>query len=149
MKMRVRNFSWAMWWTLLVAFAAPVWAHHSAVAYDETKTYSTHAVLKEFRWGAPHSVAVFTSQDKDGKWLDFTIETAAPIVFFKQGFNPRDLKKGDSMDVTWHPAKLGSGGLLVSLKLADGRIFKETGIFGAAPAAGGSNPPGPPGAKQP
>ncbi len=144
MKMRVRIFSWPMWWTLVAAFAAPVWAHHSAVAYDETKTYSTHAVLKEFRWGAPHSVAVFTSQDKDGKWLDFTVETAAPIVFFKQGFNPRDLKKGDSMDVTWHPAKLGSGGLLVSLKLADGRTFKNAGLS-SGPPAGNAPPP----AKQP
>jgi hypothetical protein len=146
--MRARIFSWPIWWTLAAAFAAPVWAHHSAVAYDETKTILTHAVLKEFRWGAPHSVAVFSSQDQDGKWQDFTIETAAPVVFFKQGFNPRDLKKGDSMDVTWHPAKLGSGGLLVSLKLADGRTFKETGLFGAPPA-GNTNPPGPQGAKQP
>lgn len=118
---------------LMMAMVAPVWAHHSAVGYDRSKTIGAHATLKEFRWGAPHSTAVFEIQTAGGKVQEITVASAAPSMFFKQGFKPRDFKAGDNMDITWHPARSGiPGGQLASVKLADGRTFKDTEFLGTA-----------------
>ena len=61
---RPERFVWSM---LAMAITAPVWAHHSAAGYDLSKTLSAQATLKEFRWSAPHSAAVFTIKGPDGK----------------------------------------------------------------------------------
>jgi hypothetical protein len=109
------------------AMISPVLAHHSFVGYDMGKTLTAKAVLKEFRWGAPHSTAVFTIKDADGKDVDMTIASATPTMFVKQGFTPRDFKVGEAMDVAWHPARNGNlGGALAGITLADGRKFKDT-----------------------
>ena len=50
-----------------LAIAAPASAHHSGVGYDMSKTLAAEATIKEFRWGAPHSAAVFVIKDKDGR----------------------------------------------------------------------------------
>ena len=113
----------------VVAFAmiAPALAHHSFAGYDMAKTLTATAELKEFRWGAPHTTAVFTIKGPDGKDVDMTIASATPAMFVRQGFAPRDFKVGERMEVAWHPARNGNlGGALASIKLADGRTFKDT-----------------------
>ena len=109
------------------AMMSPVFAHHSFVGYDMSKTLTTRGVLKEFRWGAPHSSAVFTIKDGNGKDVDMVIASATPTMFVKQGFTPRDFKVGEEMEIAWHPARNGNlGGALAGITLADGRKFKDT-----------------------
>jgi hypothetical protein len=127
-----------VWSVVAVAITAPVWAHHSFAGYDMTKTLTAEATLKEFRWGAPHSEAVFVIKGPDGKLEKVTVASATPTTYFKQGFNPKDFQVGDKMEITWHPSKSGhTGGILASLKLPDGRAFKDVEIaVGGAFAAG-------------
>jgi hypothetical protein len=111
---------------LAMAITAPAWAHHSAAGYDMTKTLTAEATLKEFRWGAPHSAAVFMIKGADGKTEVMTVAAAGPAMFFKQGFKPRDFQVGEKMEISWHPATSGQvGGTLASMKLPDGRLFKD------------------------
>jgi Family of unknown function (DUF6152) len=132
------NFGWSV--ILAAGWAAPVSAHHSFAGYDMSKTLSEPATLKEFRWGAPHSMVVVMMKGPDGKPQKVTIASASPAAFAKQGFKPRDFKVGDKMEVTWHPSKSGAtGGVLSSIKLADGRKFSDV-EFGPAGTAI-SNPP--------
>ena len=92
-----------------------------------TKTLSAPATIKEFRWGAPHSSAVFTIKGKDGKPENVTIASAAPTMFVKQGFKPKDFRVGDQVEIVWHPTRSGkSGGIISTIKLPDGRTFKDT-----------------------
>jgi hypothetical protein len=115
---------------------APVWAHHSFAGYDTTKTLTAEATLKEFRWGAPHSAAVFVIKGPDGKPEDITVAAAAPAMFSKQGFKPRDFEVGDKMEITWHPSKSGHlGGILASMKLPNGRTFKDAEFVPGTPFA--------------
>lgn len=117
------RFGWAM---LAMAITTPVWAHHSAAGYDLTKTLSAQATLKEFRWGAPHSAAVFMIKGQDGKPEDMTVACGSPAMFVKQGFMPKDFQIGDKMEITWHPAISGHlGGMLASAKFPNGRVFKD------------------------
>ena len=115
-----------VWSMVALVITAPVWAHHSGAGYDTTKTLTAQATLKEFRWGAPHSAAVFVIKGPDGKPEDITVASAAPAMFSKQGFKPRDFQVGDKMEISWHPSKSGNiGGMLASMKLPDGRVFKD------------------------
>jgi hypothetical protein len=119
---------------VVLAITAPVWAHHSAVGYDFSKTLTAEATIKEFRWVSPHSAVVVVINGPDGEAEDMTVTSATPAVFFKQGFTPRDFKVGDKVEISWHPAKSGHlGGALASMKLPDGREFKDV-EFGTAGA---------------
>jgi len=70
----------------------------------------------------------------DGKPEEMTVTSATPAVFAKQGFTPRDFKIGDKVEISWHPAKSGHlGGALASMKLPNGREFKDV-EFGTAGA---------------
>lgn len=110
---------------LLVAGGAA--AHHSAAGYDFNKTESAQATIKEFRWGAPHSSIVITIKGANGRPEDVALASAAPTSFVRQGFKPKDFRIGDKVEIAWHPTKNGNpGGILETMKLGDGRVFKET-----------------------
>lgn len=127
MKQRAHKCGWVVWLSLLVPIAMPAWAHHSFVGYDRTRTIAAdQATLKEFLWSAPHSALVFIIQNSDGTQTQIRLTSASPPQFSKVGFKPTDFKAGDKMDITWYPAKSGKpGGMLASLKLEDGRTFKD------------------------
>lgn len=111
---------------IVVFMMSPVWAHHSFAAYDMTRTLSAQATVKEFHWGAPHSTASFTLKDEQGKTKIVTMQGAMPSMMVKQGINPKDLRAGDKVEITWHPHKNGTpGGALKSMKFPDGRVFED------------------------
>jgi hypothetical protein len=65
-------------------------------------------------------------------------------MFVKQGFKPKDFRVGDKVEISWHPSRSGAtGGILSTLKLPDGRIFKDTefAAINAAEAAKTAAPP--------
>lgn len=132
--------------TLACAVAVPASAHHSFAAYDLAVTKAVSGTLREFDWNAPHSAVTVAYQGADGKPSEITVITTAPNMIVRQGFNAKDFKAGQKVDLTWHPNRNGlEGGELVELKLEDGRSLKGA-TFGPPPGADG--PPGapPPGA---
>lgn len=101
-------------------------AHHSFAAYNMSRTLTADGTLKEFRWGAPHSSMVLIYLDK-GKPKEMSIVSGSPLMFSKQGFVPRDFKRGEKVRVTYHPNTSGQpGGAMSSLKLGNGRTFSDS-----------------------
>ena len=142
--MDLRSLVGSMLVAIAMAISLPVSAHHSFAGYDMTKTLTAQATIKEFRWGAPHSAAIFIIKGPDGKSQEITVATAAPTMFVKQGFKPKDFRVGDKVDITWHPTRRGAaGGILASMKLPDGRLFKDV-EFGQISAGEGAKPAAPP-----
>jgi hypothetical protein len=78
MQKRAMALRAVLWPMLLMAIAAPASAHHSFAGYDMSKTSNAQATIKEFRWGAPHSAAVFVIKGSDGKQQEVTVASAAP-----------------------------------------------------------------------
>lgn len=118
----------------LAVVAAPVLAHHSFGAYNMNATESASGTLKEFRWGAPHSSLVIISKDKKGKTTEMSIVSGSPLMFSRQGFSPRDFKRGDKVSVTFHPNINNSpGGALASLTIPGGRSFSDSEAQRASP----------------
>lgn len=131
---------------LTLALAAPAAAHHSFAAYDMKKTLSAAGTLKEFRWGAPHSSMVLMYTVK-GKPQQMSLVSGSPLMFSKQGFAPRDFKRGDKVTVSYHPNVNGQvGGAMSTLTLSSGKTFADVEAQSAAPpgAAGAPAPGGPP-----
>jgi len=118
-------------------FLAPLAvAHHSAAAYDHTVTKMATGTLKEFDWNSPHAGALIEYKNDKGETVEVYASTLAPLQLIHQGFAPKDFKPGQKVEVVWHPARSGgTGGLLVSLKLEDGRVVQGGLPPGQPPAA--------------
>jgi hypothetical protein len=125
---------------LTLAVAAPAAAHHSFAAYDMKKTMTTSGTLKEFRWGAPHSSMVLMYTVK-GKAQQMSIVSGSPLMFSKQGFAPRDFKRGDKVTVSYHPNVNGQvGGAMATLTLPNGKTFADVEAQTAAPTTPSAPP---------
>jgi len=111
--------------------AVPALAHHSAAGVDQTRTLSADATLKEFSWSAPHAQIIVTYRDENGKDVDVSVTSFAPGILIRQGFSPKDFRRGDKIKLFWHPNRNGSaGGILAKIVAADGRV-----LSGEAPGA--------------
>lgn len=111
---------------LVIGLGSAAAAHHSFAAYDMKRTFTASGTLKEFRWGAPHSSMVLLYAEK-GKQKSMSIVSGSPLMFSRQGFKPRDFKRGDKVTVTYHPNISGQpGGAMASLKLPNGRTFADS-----------------------
>jgi hypothetical protein len=104
--------------------AAPAWAHHSDAGYDGTKTVSLKGTLKLFAWSAPHSQVIVAFTDEKGADQEIGISTVAPSALLRQGLSPKDFRRGDRIEVFYHPARDGSlSGIMVKLVGADGKTL--------------------------
>lgn len=133
--MNTKNVSTLIIAALAFAVGSSAWAHHSYAPYDMTKKLTSNATIKEFYWGAPHSSASFyLPEDKDGKKQALTLQGASPSTLTKAGFNPKDMRRGVAVIVTWHPLRNGKpGGTLASIKFPDGRTFTDNEFGDTSP----------------
>jgi hypothetical protein len=119
---------------VLLSSAVPAVAHHSAAGIDTTKTLSADATLKQFTWSAPHAQIIVEYQDESGKDVELSVTTFAPSALIRQGFSPKDFRRGDKIKLFWHPNRSGSpGGILARIVATDGRVMNGD-IQGPGPA---------------
>jgi len=117
-------------------------AHHSFAAYDLSKVVTVTGTIKEFRWGAPHAQLVLAYTDAKGHPSELMVQSGSPAAFARQGFNPNSFKVGQKVELAYHPIRSGSlGGAISTLKLPDGRVFKDMEV--TDPATGANVPSDP------
>lgn len=111
--------------------AVPALAHHSSAGVDETQTLSADATLKKFAWSAPHAQIIVAYLDESGKEVELSVTTFAPGLLIRQGFSPKDFRRGDKIKLFWHPNRNGSpGGILSKIVTADGREMSGEALAG-------------------
>ena len=120
---------------LLVAAAAPVWAHHAfAAEYDDKKPVHLHGVVTDMEWINPHSWIHIDVTGPDGKVTNWMVECGSPNIMIRRGFTKKSLEVGTELEVMGYQAKYGenkANGSSVTFK--DGhKLF-----------VGGSNPDDP------
>jgi len=114
----------------LVLFAAfPAAAHHSDAMFDSTKEVVINGTVKEFQYTNPHSwIQILVPGSSGAQPVEWSIETAAPIVLLRAGIKPASLQPGDKISVRMHPLKSGAaGGSLVEVKKEDGSTLSLRG----------------------
>jgi hypothetical protein len=93
---------------LLVA-TVPVFAHHGAVAYNETKAVTISGTVTSFQFINPHCIVGVDVKDSSGNVQKWTVETPPPSMMKHNAGWYRDMMKaGDQIRVDLHVAKNGS-----------------------------------------
>jgi len=113
----------------LVLFAAlPAAAHHSDAMFDSSKEVTVNGTVKEFQYTNPHSWIQLLVPAATGAAVEWSIETAAPIVLLRAGIKPTSLQPGDKISLRFHPMKSGApGGSLIDIKKNDGTTLSLRG----------------------
>ena len=107
--------------------AVPVFAHHSAFAFDTERTLVVAGTVTEWFWANPHCLLKFDVETDSGDVVHWVTETQAPANLIDAGWRKNDLGPGDEVTVTVQPARNGNPvGRIVRIDFADGRSLDTT-----------------------
>ena len=113
---------------LIIYFYQPQMAHHSAVAFDKTKTVTISGTITRSVWRNPHMAINMDVTNDDGSSDLWKIEGPGTTILSGQGFNKKMLtdatKSKENITVTVHPLRTGApGGLLQKITLANSETY--------------------------
>ena len=122
--MRIHQFALSSIVVAGLLAGLPASAHHSDAGFDGSKTVSIKGTLKMFAWSAPHAQLILVHKNSKGEDEEVGISTVTPAVLLRQGLTPKDFRRGDQIEVFYHPTRDGSlGGYMVKLIGADGKTL--------------------------
>jgi Family of unknown function (DUF6152) len=93
----------------LIAMGGMALAHHSFAMFDQEHPIDLVGVVKEWKYTAPHAFIILEVKEEDGTSQVWSLEGGAPSGLIRDGWTSKTLKPGDEIQVTFHPAKNGSG----------------------------------------
>ena len=106
----------------LLLVAAPVFAHHSAVMFDDQKEITVTGVVKEFQYTNPHSWLLVDVKNKDGTVTTWGFEAEGPSTLTRAGIRKSDLMPGTELTISGHPMRDGRpAASWITAKRADGK----------------------------
>lgn len=91
----------------LLALAAPGFAHHSGVMFDDQKEVTVTGVVKEFQYTNPHSWLLVDVTNADGSVTTWGFEAEGPSTLTRAGIRKSDFSPGTKLTITGHPMKDG------------------------------------------
>ena len=118
---------------LLMAIAAPVFAHHSEAAeYDSTKPMKVTGPIKKVEWQNPHVWFYVDVKDENGNITTWGFSGAPPGALMRRGITKEVLKLGAPVNVEGSCARDGSNNASGRrVTFADGtNVFTATGEGG-------------------
>jgi hypothetical protein len=92
---------------LTTLLAAPVFAHHSAVMFDDQKEVTVTGVVKEFQYTNPHSWLLVDVKDDKGNVTTWGFEAEGPSTLTRAGIRRSDFAPGTEITITGNPMKDG------------------------------------------
>ncbi len=101
----------AIWvpWALLIAVAAPIFAHHSVSAEFDVRRQITFAgVITKVEWSNPHVYFYVDVKDGSERVTNWAFESAGPNTLARLGWMRDTLKVGDRVTVVGFPARDGA-----------------------------------------
>jgi hypothetical protein len=91
----------------VVLIAAPSFAHHSTVMFDDQKEITVTGVVKEFQFTNPHSWLLVDVKNEDGTVTTWGFEAEGPSTLARAGIRPSDLTPGTELTITGNPMRDG------------------------------------------
>ena len=115
--------------SISLALASNVFAHHSRVAFDESKLVTISGEVSRVAWRNPHVAINVEVPDGSGGTELWKIEGLPPSQLDQDGLSRRSISVGDQITIDARPLKSGKpGGLLMGMTLANGQkfVFEDT-----------------------
>ncbi len=108
---------------IVVAFAAPAFAHHGRGAtFDMKKRVELKGTVTEVAWRNPHVLIYMDVKDQTGKVTNWGFENSNVSSLAREGYNRNTLKVGQEITAIVNPAANGSPtGIVVKVVLGDGK----------------------------
>ena len=69
----------------------PLQAHHSAIAFDKSKTVTVTGIIARSVWRNPHMAINMNAEDADGNEILWKIEGPGTTILSGQGFNIKNV----------------------------------------------------------
>jgi hypothetical protein len=113
---------------LWLSVAGIALAHHSPAVFDRTKEVKLAGVVKEFKWGNPHSWIELDVRSETGNVDGWSIEMNPPAYLVKAGWKSTTIKPGETVTVMINPLRTSEkSGKFVSITLPNGQVLKDAG----------------------
>ena len=110
--------------TLILAFSAPAWVHHSGAMFDGEKVITITGTVTEFSWTNPHASFRVDVPNTEGKLESWAIEMNSPNNLVHEGWKRTSIKAGDKVTVKINPLRDGRpGGRYIGITLSDGKYL--------------------------
>ena len=113
-----------------VILAAPAFAHHSAVMFDDQKEVTVKGTVKEFQYTNPHSWLLVDVKNDDGSVTTWGFEAEGPSTLTRAGIRKSDFAPGTEITITGNPMRDGRpAAAWVNATRADGKQFNPRAGF--------------------
>jgi hypothetical protein len=115
-------------WAALLA--APAFAHHSAVMFDDQKEITVSGTVKDFQYTNPHSWLLVDVKNDDGSVTTWGFEAEGPSTLTRAGIRRSDFAPGTAVTITGHPMRDGRpAAAWVRATRGDGKEFDPRAGF--------------------
>ena len=95
--------------SLLLAAAAPAFAHHAfAAEFDAKKPVKLRGTVTKMEWINPHTWIYLDVKKPDGTVEEWMVEAGTPNTLLRRGFTKDSLKAGTEVLVDGYQSKDGS-----------------------------------------
>ena len=113
-----------------VALTTPVFAHHSAVMFDDTKEITVTGTVKEFQDTNPHSWLLVDVKNDDGTITTWGFEAEGPSTLTRAGIRRSDFAEGTAITITGNPMRDGRpAAAWIKATRGDGKEFDPRAGF--------------------
>ena len=111
----------------LLAFSAPLVAHHGAASFDTTKTVTVKGIVTDYIWTNPHVLLRLDVKEASGTVTGWVVEVWNPVTQSNRGWSRTTFKPGDEVSGDVTAAKNGRPiGMIRGKIFINGTEFKET-----------------------
>jgi hypothetical protein len=115
---------------LAASFAAPAFAHHSAVMFDDQKEITVSGTVKEFQYTNPHSWLLVDVKNDDGTVTTWGFEAEGPSTLTRAGIRKSDFAPGTAITITGNPMRDGRpAAAWIKATRGDGKQFDPRAGF--------------------
>ena len=113
---------------VLLAGCVPVFAHHGMAGYDSTKLATVKGTVTAIEFANPHVLVHLEVKGASGNIEKWLVEGTSPNMLVREGWNKNNVKPGDIITATGHPAKNGANAMRIEkLVLSNGQELTFTG----------------------
>jgi hypothetical protein len=124
--MSIRRMAVSLLAVAVLAVSCPLFAHHGAASFDNSKSVTVEGTVTDYVWANPHVYLKVDAKDQSGEIVHWVLESQSVVNQANAGWTKTMFKPGDHVLIDATPAKGGRPvGLFRGRIVINGREFKR------------------------